>query len=107
MMPVFFVLFSINPRKFTVGNLRLLGSDIGDSFNSVLRRFFAPTSIKTDTSTLKMRVDVSEKGNAQEVKTDIQLSRKKTSTCASKAIWFRSIRRSIAKMNPGTREDKS
>ncbi|CAN5284345.1 Hsp20/alpha crystallin family protein [soil metagenome] len=54
-----------------MSNLRLIDSDITDSFNTALRRFFAPMTLETETPTLKMRVDVSEKDNAYEVKADI------------------------------------
>ncbi|MBH1957697.1 MAG: Hsp20/alpha crystallin family protein [Burkholderiales bacterium] len=54
-----------------MSNLRLIDSDISDSFNTALRRFFAPMTLETEVPTLKMRVDVSEKDNAYEVKADI------------------------------------
>ena len=54
-----------------MSNLRVIDSEIGDTFNTALRRFFAPMAFETDTPTLKMRVDVSEKDNAYEVKADI------------------------------------
>ncbi|MBH2020016.1 Hsp20/alpha crystallin family protein [Polaromonas sp.] len=54
-----------------MSNLRLIDSDISDSFNTALRRFFAPMTLETEAPTLKMRVDVSEKDNAYEVKADI------------------------------------
>ena len=57
-------------------NLRSLDTEISDTFNTALRRFFAPASFETDTPTLKMRVDVCEKDNAYEVKADIPGVRK-------------------------------
>ena len=54
-----------------MSNLRLLDSEISDTFNTALRRFFNPMALETDTPALKMRVDVSEKDNAYEVKADI------------------------------------
>lgn len=54
-----------------MSNLRLLDSEISDNFNTALRRFFAPVALEGDTPPLKMRVDVSEKDNAYEVKADI------------------------------------
>ena len=63
--------FSINPRRFIISNLRLLDSEISDTFNTALRRFFNPMALETDTPALKMRVDVSEKDDAYEVKADI------------------------------------
>ena len=54
-----------------MSNLRLLDSEISDTFNTALRRFFNPMALETDTPALKMRVDVSEKDDAYEVKADI------------------------------------
>ena len=54
-----------------MSNLRLLDSEISDTFNTALRRFFNPMALETDTPALKMRVDVSEKDKAYEVKADI------------------------------------
>lgn len=54
-----------------MSNLRVLDPAFTDSFDSALRRFFAPVAIETDAPALKMRVDVSEKGNAYLVKADI------------------------------------
>ena len=54
-----------------MNNLRLLDSEISDTFNTALRRFFSPMALETDAPALKMRVDVSEKDNAYEVKADI------------------------------------
>ncbi|ABM37609.1 Hsp20/alpha crystallin family protein [Polaromonas naphthalenivorans] len=54
-----------------MSNLRLLDTEISDTFNTALRRFFNPMALEADTPALKMRVDVSEKDNAYEVKADI------------------------------------
>lgn len=54
-----------------MSNLRLLDSEISDSFNTALRRLFNPMALEADAPALKMRVDVSEKDNAYEVKADI------------------------------------
>ncbi len=54
-----------------MSNLRVIDSEIGDTFNTALRRFFGPMAFEADTPPLKMRVDVSEKDNAYEVKADI------------------------------------
>ncbi len=59
-----------------MSNLRLLDSEISDTFNTALRRFFNPMALETDTPALKMRVDVSENDNAYEVKADIPGVRK-------------------------------
>ena len=59
-----------------MSNLRLLDSEISDTFNTALRRFFNPMALETEAPTLKMRVDVSEKDNAYEVKADIPGVRK-------------------------------
>jgi HSP20 family protein len=52
-------------------SLRVLDPAFSDNFESALRRFFAPVAFETDTPALKMRIDVSEKDNAYEVKADI------------------------------------
>ncbi|MBT9475531.1 Hsp20/alpha crystallin family protein [Polaromonas sp.] len=54
-----------------MSNLRVLDPGISDTFDTALRRFFAPVAFEPDTPALKMRVDVSEKDNAYEVKADI------------------------------------
>jgi HSP20 family protein len=54
-----------------MSNLRVLDPVFTDSFDSALRRFFAPIAIEADATALKMRVDVSEKDNAYLVKADI------------------------------------
>ena len=54
-----------------MSNLRLLDPVFSDNFDSALRRFFAPGTFETEAPALKMRIDVSEKDNAYEVKADI------------------------------------
>lgn len=54
-----------------MSSLRLLDPAFSDSFDTALRRFFAPVALDTDTPVLKMRIDVAEKENAYEVKADI------------------------------------
>lgn len=54
-----------------MSNLRLLEPSFSDSFESALRRFFAPVTLDADTPMLQMRIDVREKDNAYEVKADI------------------------------------
>jgi HSP20 family protein len=54
-----------------MSNLRVLDPGISDTFDTALRRFFSPAALEPDTPALKMRVDVSEKDNAYEVKADI------------------------------------
>jgi HSP20 family protein len=54
-----------------MSNLRLIHPAFNDNFESVLRRFLAPVASDAETPVLKMRVDVSEKDNAYEVKADI------------------------------------
>jgi HSP20 family protein len=54
-----------------MSSLRLLDPAFSDNFETALRRFFAPVALDTETPALKMRIDVSEKENAYEVKADI------------------------------------
>ena len=54
-----------------MSNLRLLDPAFSNNFESALRRFFAPTAFESDLPELKMRIDVTEKDNAYEVKADI------------------------------------
>jgi HSP20 family protein len=54
-----------------MSNLRVLDSDLSDTFNTALRRIFTPMALETEAPTLKMRIDVSEKDNAYQVKADI------------------------------------
>ena len=51
--------------------LSLFDPAFSDNFESAMRRFFAPTPFEAETPALKMRIDVSEKDNAYEVKADI------------------------------------
>lgn len=54
-----------------MSNLRVLDPAFSDSFESALRRFFAPVALDTEMPSLKMRIDVSEKGDGYQVKADI------------------------------------
>lgn len=54
-----------------MSNLRILDPAFSDSFDSALRRFFGPVALETGIPALKMRIDVSEKDNAYQVKADI------------------------------------
>jgi len=55
-----------------MSNLRLLDPAFGDSLESTMRRFFSPTAWEQpDLPALKMRVDVTEREAAYEVKADI------------------------------------
>lgn len=54
-----------------MSNLRVLDPAFSDSFESALRRFFAPVAFDTEMPSLKMRIDVSEKGDGYQVKADI------------------------------------
>jgi len=54
-----------------MSNIRLLDNGFSDSFETALRRFFAPSVLDTDAPELKMRVDVVEKDDAYQVKADI------------------------------------
>ena len=54
-----------------MSNLRVLDPAFSDSFDSALRRFFAPVALETDIPALKMRIDVSETDNAYQAKADI------------------------------------
>jgi HSP20 family protein len=54
-----------------MSKLRLLDPSVSDSFDTALRRMFAPVAFETDTPALKMRIDVAEKDSAYEVKADI------------------------------------
>ncbi len=52
-------------------NLRLFDPAFGDNLESTMRRFFAPAAWEQELPALKMRVDVTERDNAYEVKADI------------------------------------
>jgi len=57
-----------------MSNLRLFDPTFpvfNDNFDAAFRRFFAPTKFETETPPLTMRIDVSEKDNAYQVKADI------------------------------------
>ncbi|MGZ5787763.1 MAG: Hsp20/alpha crystallin family protein [Ramlibacter sp.] len=54
-----------------MSNLRLFDPTFTDNFDTALRRFFAPTAFESEVPELKMRIDVTEKDNAYEVKADI------------------------------------
>lgn len=54
-----------------MSKLRVLDPAFTDSFETALRRFFAPIAFDTDPQSLKMRVDLTEKDNAYLVKADI------------------------------------
>ena len=51
--------------------LRLFDPAFGDNLESTMRRFLAPTAWEQELPALKMRVDVTERDNAYEVKADI------------------------------------
>jgi HSP20 family protein len=53
-----------------MSNLRLFDPAFTDNFDSAFRRFFAPATFD-ELPELKMRIDVTEKDNAYEVKADI------------------------------------
>lgn len=54
-----------------MSNLRLLDPVFGDSFDSAVRRFFAPMAADTEAAALKMRLDVTENDKGYQVKADI------------------------------------
>jgi len=54
-----------------MNQLRLSDPGFADSFESAVRRFFSPALAETQTPSLSMRLDVSEKDNAYLVKADI------------------------------------
>jgi HSP20 family protein len=55
-----------------MSNLRVFDPLFNDTFDSAMRRFFAPTTFETsDMPALKMRVDVSESDGSYKVKADI------------------------------------
>lgn len=54
-----------------MSNLRLFDPTFTDNFDTAFRRFFAPTAFENELPELKMRIDVTEKDNAYEVKADI------------------------------------
>ena len=54
-----------------MSNLRVFEPMFNDSFDTALRRFFAPVAFEPEAPALKMRIDVTEKDNAYLVKADI------------------------------------
>lgn len=54
-----------------MSNLRLFDPSFNDSFETALRRFFAPAGMDKEAAALQMRIDVSEKDNQYLVKADI------------------------------------
>ena len=52
-------------------HLRVLEPGFNDTFESALRRFFAPVQFEINPQALQMRLDVSEKNNAYVVKADL------------------------------------
>jgi HSP20 family protein len=54
-----------------MSKLRVLDPAFSDSFETALRRFFAPIAFEADPQSLKMRVDLSEKDTAYQIKADI------------------------------------
>jgi len=54
-----------------MSNLRVTDPTFGDSIESAFRRFLSPVTFDADMPELQMRLDVSEKENAYEVKADI------------------------------------
>ena len=54
-----------------MSNLRLPETGFSDSVETALRRFFSPVTGEFDTSALRMRVDIAEKGDSYEVKADL------------------------------------
>jgi len=54
-----------------MSSLRLFDPAFTDNFDTAFRRFFAPTAFESEVPELKMRIDVTEKDNAYEVKADI------------------------------------
>jgi HSP20 family protein len=52
-------------------HLRVLEPGFNDTFESALRRFFAPVQFELNPQALQMRLDISEKNNAYVVKADL------------------------------------
>jgi HSP20 family protein len=52
-------------------HMRVLEPGFGDSFESALRRFFAPVPFETNIQPLQMRLDVADKDTAYVVKADL------------------------------------
>jgi HSP20 family protein len=66
-----------------MSNLRVIDPGLSDTFDSALRRFFAPSTFESNAPELKMRVDVSEKDNVRidgnVVQIDAEVNREKES----------------------------
>jgi HSP20 family protein len=54
-----------------MNNLRINDPSFGDSIESAFRRFISPATFEADMPELQMRLDVSEKDNAYEIKADL------------------------------------
>jgi HSP20 family protein len=54
-----------------MSNLRVIDPTFGDTIESAFRRFLSPVSLDIDAPELQMRMDVSEKDNAYEIKADL------------------------------------
>lgn len=54
-----------------MSNLRVTDPTFGDSIESAFRRFLSPAAFEADTPELQMRLDVSEKEHAYEIKADL------------------------------------
>jgi HSP20 family protein len=54
-----------------MNNLRVTDPTFGDSIESAFRRFLSPVTFDADMPEVQMRLDVTEKENAYEIKADI------------------------------------
>ena len=54
-----------------MSKLRVTDPTFGDSVETAFRRFLAPIGLESDIAALKMRIDVSEKDDAYEIKADL------------------------------------
>ena len=54
-----------------MSNLRVTDPTFGDSIESAFRRILAPVTFDSDMAELQMKLDVSEKENAYEIKADL------------------------------------
>ena len=54
-----------------MSNLRLFEPVLNDSFESMFKRFMAPMRVETDTGSLDVRVDVTEKDGTYTVRADL------------------------------------
>lgn len=57
-------------------HLRLLDTGFADSYDTAMRRFFAPAGPEAEGHALKMRIDVAERAESYLVKADIPGARK-------------------------------